>query len=301
MKLNPTPVHVTTEDSLKLMGMHYRAEKETDTCILMIHGMAGNYIDNTFGQVLGQHAVNAGYDYIYTHNRGWGIVNDVTTTIPNNAGGYKFKRYGAVYEEFFDSQKDIQAWKEYALVTGYKKLILVGHSFGSPKLIYYLSRVGTENVTGLALASPADMVGLTVRDEGEDYENMVQEAKDLIANNQPRAILSQQLADWVALSAKTYLDEGVNGAPADVLPILRNPDTWPELARINVPILAILTEHDSVIIRSIKEDLQLIESKATNCPEFTGINIDGTDHVYADKEEEFSQKVIDWVNKIASN
>lgn len=262
----------------------------------MIHGQAGNYLDNKFGAALGELAADQGYDYIFTHNRGWGIVNDIVTTQKNKDGGYDMVRCGAVYERFTDCVKDIDAWKQYALEKGYQQLILIGHSLGCPKLIYYLSQTNTKNIAGLVLASPADMVGSSKKEEGSQHQELVYEAKANLDAGQRDKLLSQPLWNWITLSSQTFLDESVDGCPADVLPLLRQPDTFPELASINIPILTLFAQNDSITIHSVEKDLDIIQSKAITCPHFTRATIPHTDHCYADQEQHFANTILNWIN-----
>jgi pimeloyl-ACP methyl ester carboxylesterase len=299
MKINPSYEHVWTEDDLRLQGMHYWANG-ADTCVLMIHGMAGNFIDNTFGHVLGEACIDAGVGYIYSHNRGWGIVNDINTKKKSADGGYLTKRNGAVYERFSDCMYDIDAWVNKARSLGYTKIILIGHSLAGPKTIYFLSKKQPREITGLILASAADMVGLTKRDEGDRYQATVSEAMQLVRQGKSDALLHHPLGGWVRLSAQTFLDESIDGAPADVLPLMRNPDIFPELASINLPILALLGEQDSVIIDTAEKDLERIKEKATKASSFSSVIISGADHVYEGKEQEFSTVIINWLQKIGN-
>lgn len=70
--------YVQTKDDLRLQGIHYDSGKY-DTCVLLVHGMTGNFIENYFGHVLGQLLSRNGIRFIYSHNRGYNFINDIPT------------------------------------------------------------------------------------------------------------------------------------------------------------------------------------------------------------------------------
>src|SRR6266496_1181743 len=97
--------HVWTEDDLRLMGVHY---KGSETCILEIHGMSGNFIENYYADMLGKKLASKDYGFIYGHNRGYNHINDIATKpVKTEDNGWNLTRVGAMYELFEDSPKDI--------------------------------------------------------------------------------------------------------------------------------------------------------------------------------------------------
>lgn len=49
--------HVNTSDNLRLMGVHYPGR---DTCLIEVHGMSGNFIENYYANILGQRLSESG-------------------------------------------------------------------------------------------------------------------------------------------------------------------------------------------------------------------------------------------------
>ena len=68
-----------------------------------------------------------------------------------------------------------------------------------------------------------------------------------------------------------------------------------ELSSIDVPILGIMGENDDIEIRTLKEDLDLIASKAINCPSFTKKILKGANHSYERQEKPLSVEVLRWI------
>ncbi|HEY5667850.1 MAG TPA: alpha/beta hydrolase [Candidatus Saccharimonadales bacterium] len=287
-----------TEDDLRLMGVHYSGK---DTCILMVHGMAGNIIENYFAQVLGDTLSAAGYGFVYGHNRGYSLMNDIVTKPARTKdNGWKLTRTGVAYELFEDSPKDIAAWITKVKDLGYKKIILLGHSLGCNKVIHYLHTQQGPDIVGVVLASPPDMVGLVEREGYQpNYRELTAEAQKLVADGKPRELLSGKLWDWCYISAQTYLSIFLPSSAADNLPVLHNPKVFTQLATLQQPILGIMGEHDDIAIRDLHEDIELIKSRAIACPQFDIAFIEGADHCYENREDAFASTILDWVRKTA--
>jgi pimeloyl-ACP methyl ester carboxylesterase len=287
-----------TDDGLNLMGVHWKVEN-SDTCIVCIHGMAGNIITDYFAQVLGENLSREGYGFLYGHNRGSGHISDIHTREYSEDGGNKTKRIGVTFERFGECVYDIKLWIKKAKELGYSKIILMGHSLGCNKAIHYLSNDMQTDIQGLILASPPDMVGLAKLEKYQpNYKELLQEAKQNIREGNPEKILSSLIWDWYYISSQTFLDLFEDGSPADNLPLLRNPEAFEALSKIQVPIFAFMGQNDDIEIRTLEEDLELIKQKATSSTSFTTNILEGANHTYRNKEQELSLMILEWLKKI---
>ena len=285
-------LYIWTEDELRLQGVHYEPQSK-DVCVLVVHGMSGNIIENYFCDVLGKTLSKSGVGCIYGHNRGYNHINDILKK------DGKTVRMGAMYERFDECVFDIEAWVSEVRKLGYKKIVLLGHSLGCNKTIRYFNKNKPEGVTGVVLASPPDMVGLFEKPEYQpNHHELLEEARKNVTEGNPLKLVSGIVWDWYTLSSQTYLDLSEQDGPADNLPVMKNPDTFPELASINVPLLGIMGEKDDIAIHTLEEDLDLIEKKATECPTFTKKFIKDGTHTYDGQENQFSQAVLDWVKQL---
>lgn len=295
MKIN---IHnVKTSDDLRLQGIEYEPETK-DGCVLFVHGMSGNFIENYVGQVLGEELSKNDIGFIYSHNRGYNHINDIATSQIEN-GSYKTKRIGAMYEIFTESLLDIEAWVKKCDDLGYKKIILMGHSLGAPKIIYYFSQKKPNNITGVILTSPGDMVGLITKAEYQpNFQELYDEAENNVQSGEPRKLLSSQVWDWYTLSSQTFLSLFEKHGAVDNLPLHEKDGDFSQLASINVPILGIMAEHDDIAINTLQDDLKLIEEKATGATSFTGKFVSNTGHTYDAQEKQLADVVIDWVKNL---
>lgn len=291
-------IFTTTSDDLNLPGIYYPTNSK-DICILFVHGMSGFFLENYFGHVFGRLAQDYNFGYIYTHNRGYAHINDIRTSEKKQDGGFKSRRGGAVYERFEGCVPDIDAWLEKGKELGYKKFVVIGHSLGVPKVVHHFYKKQPEDVIGLVLASPGDMVGLVKKtDYQPNYLDLLQEARKNVSEGNPEKLLSGKVWDWYVLSSQTFLDLFEAGGPADVLPVFDNPEHFIELEAVDVPIFCIMGEHDDIAIRTLEEDMALLKTKATNAKSFDTFLLPGANHGYEGKETEFAQKIIEWVKTL---
>lgn len=199
-----------TTDGLRLPMIHYISNSK-DICVIFIHGMCQTIIDNYFAVVCGKILSENDIGFIYEHNRGHSIENDILM----RDGSYK--RYGCMYEIFEDCLLDIDLAIKKAKELGYKRFILMGHSYGCNKLIYYYYKKHP-NIIGLIFASAPDMMGLHLYRQ-TDYKELVKEAKENIDNGKPTKILSNIVEDYMYMSSQTYYDWFNEKSNLDNLPV----------------------------------------------------------------------------------
>ena len=272
-----------TNDGLRLPMIHFESDKK-DICVIFIHGMCQTILDNYFATVCGELLSRNSIGFIYEHNRGHSIENDILM----RDGSYK--RCGCMYEIFEDCILDIDLAIEKSKQLGYKRVILMGHSYGCNKLIYYYYKKHP-NILGLVLASAPDMIGLQLLRQS-DYEKLISEAKNNIDKGNPTKILSNLIENYMYMSSQTYYNWFKKDSNLDNLPVMDNSDNWFQFESIDVPILTFSgsEETDNYL------HLDLLKDKAKKCNNFKYKIINKTNHFYVGKEKEVSFLVFEWIN-----
>ena len=196
-----------------------------------------------------------------------------------------------MYEIFEESIYDIDLSINTAKDLGYKRIVLLGHSYGCNKIIYYYYKK-YPNILGIILASAPDMVG-SHKLVQKDYEELLIEAKKNIDNGEPTKLLHKMIEDYMYMSSQTYYNWFNENSNLDNLPVIENPNKWVQFENIDIPILT--------FSGSLEEDyykhLDLLKKKAINCNDFEYEYIDNTGHTYWNKEEEIGKLIQAWINK----
>ncbi len=273
-----------TKDNLRLPMIHFNSA-EKDICVIFIHGMCQTIIDNYFAIICGNMLSDNNIGFLYEHNRGHSIENDILM----KDGTYK--RCGCMYEMFEDCVIDIDLAIDKAKELGYKRFILMGHSYGCNKLIYYYYKK-CPNILGLILASAPDMVGLHLYRQ-KDYEKLILEAKENIDNGNPTKILSNLIEDYMYMSSQTYYNWFKANSNLDNLPVMANSENWYQFESINVPILTFSgsNETDNYL------HLDVLKEKAKSCSDFKYMYIDDANHFYIGKEKEVGNIILSWIKQ----
>lgn len=273
-----------TKDNMRLPMVHFNTN-EKDICVIFVHGMCQTIIDNYFAIVCGNTLSDNKIGFIYAHNRGYSIENDILM----KDGTYT--RCGCMYEIFEDCVLDIDLAIEKAKELGYKRIILMGHSYGCNKLIYYYYKK-RPNILGVILSSAPDMVGLQLSRQ-KDYKELIKEAKENIDNGDSTKLLSNLVEDYMYMSSQTYYNWFNKNSNLDNLPVMGNSNNWYQFESIDVPILTFSgsLETDNYL------HLDLLKDKAKNCNNFECKIIENANHFYHNKEDEISLLILNWINK----
>lgn len=194
-----------------------------------------------------------------------------------------------MYEIFEDSLKDIDLAINTAKELGYKRIILVGHSYGCNKIIYYYYKKHPD-LLGIILASIPDMVGIHKLYE-KDYDYLLNEAKNNIDNNELDKLLSKLIEDYMYMSSKTYYNWYNQNTNLDNVPILNNTNNWQQFESIKCPILTFSGELEEQYYK----ELDLLKSKAINAKSFTSHIIKNTCHNYNNQEEYTAKIICEWI------
>lgn len=273
-----------TVDGLMLPMVHFES-KEKDICVICIHGMCGTIVDNYFATVWGKVLSEKNIGFIYEHNRGHSIENDIVMKDGS------FKRCGCMYETFEDCIYDIDLAIQTAKDKGYKRIILLGHSYGCNKVIYYYYKKHP-NILGIILASAPDMIGSHLLLE-PDYKELLAEAKKNIDNNEPTKLLHKMIEDYMYMSSLTYYNWYNENSNLDNLPVISNKEHWKQFETIDVPILTFSGSNEE----DYYQHLDLLKDKALNCNNFEYKIIENTGHTYKNKEKEIANLIFEWINK----
>ncbi|WP_306537814.1 alpha/beta hydrolase [Megasphaera sp.] len=159
-------LNVPTKRGVVLNGVLFRKQKErtSDTVMIAITGIHGNFYSNPFYYNIGDTLNGGDIDFIYAQ------TNNAFSEIPTvNIRTGKEETIGSWNERFSYTDDDLDAYLTFAKKEGYKHIILGGHSLGANKVIYYLSRNHDKRVEHFFLLSPANltymMSGVTNREK----------------------------------------------------------------------------------------------------------------------------------------
>jgi pimeloyl-ACP methyl ester carboxylesterase len=279
--MNYPIVSTKTSDGLELFGYFNRSNGTT--CLINIHGSGASFYVEGYEPCFIDELSSINCSCLFTNNRGSYLMES-------------WQKSGAAVELFEDSVKDIDAWIEYAQEHGSTKIILQGHSFGTEKVVYYMTHgKHTDAVAGVTLLGFADSVGTEHQTLGSSFDLLLHEAKTKIANGKGYEFLT---SNWNAnsnempMAADTFVNfYSENSALSTALP-LRNGKELTFYKSISVPILAVIGDQKEYTVIPIDDALALLESENART---TAKKIIGADHTFTKYRSELVKIVSDWI------
>ena len=187
---------VETRRGTILNGVLFPA-KNSDTVVIAITGIHGNFYSNPFYYNIGDTLSANGIDFIYAQ------TNDALGEIETyNVKTDAKEIIGSWNERFSYTDEDIDAYLDYA-AKNYRHVILAGHSLGANKVIYYLSRHhDKKRVEKFILMSPANLKYM-MSGVSDGEKNFIEK---LVRYGQGEKILPFYFMGWVLCTANTAHD-----------------------------------------------------------------------------------------------
>lgn len=257
----------------------------TDTLLIAITGIHGNFYSNPFYYTIGDTLTDAGYDFLYAQT-----CDAFGTISTKNVHKGQTELIGSWNERFTDAEEDVRTWMDWAEQRGYRHIILAGHSLGANKVIYYLSRTHDPRVEHFLLLSPANLDYMTsgVTAAERDY---VRRAYEIGHGSE---MLPFPLMGWVECTVATAYDWLHSG-------ILNNVHTHPngdfsQLECITHTGALLIGTYDNFTDGDPTGFLRLINSHMPTSTENRLIFIECTGHTYQMKHQELADDILKLLN-----
>ncbi|HMO78401.1 MAG TPA: alpha/beta fold hydrolase [Candidatus Paceibacterota bacterium] len=290
-----TSLHrIITKDNLELVGLLYEPEIKTDKVLAHVHGMGGNFYENKFLDVIAKTLTDNNTAFFVFNNRGCEAIKDLAKVVDSKR---TFVRIGDAYEKFEDSILDIAAAIEVVANLGFEEIHLSGHSLGSPKVAYYLAETKDARVKSVLLLSPSDMLGL-VRANPERFKEDLEEATKMVQAGKGGELLSRLVWDEYLLSAATYLSLFADDSKAAIFNFHNATDSLETLSKITQPMFATMGRKDDSLVVSIEETMERIANAAKNSQKVETKILGDANHGYIGSEEELSNTINLWIQKL---
>lgn len=271
-------VRSNTSDEIVHTGVVIEPERKMKKAVVWVHGLYQNAFDEPSISI-GRHMAKNGYLFVSGNNRGhdFGTLLKRKDKEPLAGGGG--------WEKFEDSDKDIDAWVNFLIQT-YKvdEIILIGHSFGTLKSVYYMYKRKNPHIKGMVLLSTST----TYRGANPTLEQI---ATKLLKSGNGR-----DLIPWpeygCSMSAETYLRHQDKNSIFRNLYVKNGP-----ISEISVPILVIGGGNEPEIDKRLAEykDIQRFASNATSVDVAIAKN---ADHYYTNEEIQVANVIIQWIKTI---
>jgi alpha-beta hydrolase superfamily lysophospholipase len=278
-------VSARTRDGVVLDGVAAHPRGRRRTALVWVHGLGSRFSSGQpLIRALSARLGAAGIGYLKLDTRGHDVVA--------RAGR---RLVGAAFERFEACVHDLRAAVGLAAASGYRRVILAGHSTGANKALHYLARTGDRRVAGLMLLGPiADVAGEWKRVGRRTLARRVARA-ERIARRDPEALVPRA---WGFLSARRFVSLYRPGEVEDVFPYYRPDGRWTALRRVRVPLAVVIGGRDEYLDRRAARVVAAFASHATGTPAFRGIVVPGARHGFRGHEPALARAITSWASEI---
>ena len=276
-------LNVPTKRGTVLNGVLFEVQS-ADTVVIAITGIHGNFYSNPFYYNFGDTLNSGNIDFIYAQtNDALGKIDTV------NVKTGQSEIIGSFKEDFNDTDEDIAAYLDYADQSGYKHIILAGHSLGANKVIYYLSRHHDQRVEHFLLLSPANLTHMT-RDTSEREKQIV---KQMVETGHGQEFLPFYFMGWLPC----YADTAYQWLFTDILNNVHveKDGDFSQCASITHTGALFIGTYDRFTYGDPAGFLKNINDHMPSAAQNKLIFIEKTGHTYQQKEQEVADAILDLV------
>jgi uncharacterized protein len=263
-------VVLTTSDGMRLSGIVYRpAGAPSPVGLMLVHGFGANFYESYF-PYLGQAATQRGMVALALNMR-------------DHDSGPKTS-------DFTDNQSDIAAGVEHLHSLGAKRIVLLGQSIGTNRVLYYQAESADPTVVATVLVSgPGNLFQWNVWQFGQKKaQETVSEALRMQTEGRDRDLM---LVDLGPLGKALY-------SPRYLLS-LRGPsaksDPYQNIQKVKNPILILQGKADKLIEPEIAERLH---KAAANNPKVDVQYVEGANHGFSSQQPLLADRVLNWIKSV---
>ncbi|MBI5167531.1 MAG: alpha/beta fold hydrolase [candidate division NC10 bacterium] len=265
-------VSIFTSDGVRLDGAFYTPEKapiKPRVGILFIHGYAGNFYTSVQA-FLPKAMAERGY--------------------PSLAINTRDHDKGPKTSLFEQSRLDIEVMVKFLRDKGYSEVVLVGHSMGTNRVLFYQAEAQDPYVKAVVwLAGPGNLFEWNARVFGRaKAEADLKEAIHLLEIGRGDELM---LVDLGPLGKALYTPRHLVG--------LRGPatksDPFQNVARVHRPLLIVQGTADRLVDIRVAQQL---EEKATKSSKVDLVFIEGADHQFTRHQEKLIKTLYNWLTRV---
>lgn len=286
---------ITTRDGVVLAGGVVYPKRKGTTAVVLAHGLMGKF----YGwlprmEPLVKGLASRGMAVALFNTRGHDVVSTISyiqRTVLRKTEDRPLKIGGSATERFEDCVYDIRAMIDFFVRSGYRNIILAGHSTGANKVAYYQYKTKDPRVKKIVLLSPISDPAVARREYGATLKAYLQNALRAVHRGDGDKFLMSTSSDPL-LTPKRFLSLYTPGGAEDVFPYYNPKGNWRAMESIRVPLLTVVGNHDQFLDRDAGEYMEVFQQHVRD---FRGTIIAGADHSFNKREKELARAVAKFV------
>ncbi len=248
---------------------------------ILLHGVASNFYTSSTFEPLIPKLQDIGLVVLSVNTRGHDSVF--------GAGlGTMRRRFGAAYEIVDECRQDIGAWIEFLKRRGHQRIVLIGHSLGAVKAVYFQSQEKSADIAAVVAVSPPRLSYSAFMNAPESavfWESM-HTAAEMAKSGRAEELFTSKFPYPMLMTASAYIDKY---GPAERYNVLK--------FAAGLPCPALFTygskelESGGVAFAGMAEAL----SSLPNGERRSVRVVEGADHVYSGVAGQLALEIAGWV------
>jgi pimeloyl-ACP methyl ester carboxylesterase len=285
--MNCEPVRFSTPKGYLLNGLWFCVPRSKQA-IIFVHGLGGTM----FWPSLVYKMAGQGSSLLAFNNRG----HDKISKVLRQAGkSGKMKRIwaGAAHEIFTDCADDIQGAVDFCRSRGFKKIILVGHSTGCQKSVYYLARAKGRQVAKVVLLCPVSDYAEPAANNAAALKKATPVACRLVRQGRGHELLPTDV--WPHLDdAQRFLSLYTPDSKEEIFSYFTPSRRSATLQKVAVPQLVVFAEHDEYFDRPIGSVIDWFKGALAG-KQYTVKVIKNAKHNFSGREQAVLHSIKDFI------
>ena len=275
-------VYTESGDGIELQGVAIRPAgvPPREVAAVWVHGAGARFYPRPHVEI-GRAVAARGSPVVLGNNRGHHLGTNLYRGGMPTLGGEQLLG-GTLWERFEESPHDVAGWVDFAMTLGVRGVVLVGHSRGARKVVYYQAQRQDPRVLGVVLASLGRVDPVSDRDP-----ELLARAERLVAEGRGQDLLPRTRPE-PGLSAQTYLS---NARPEHDPYGADTPD--PGIARVRCPLLLFYGTREPGAAH-----LEALRRLASGASRVDARVIDGAVHSYHGSEAAVAGVIADWLEAV---
>jgi pimeloyl-ACP methyl ester carboxylesterase len=268
-------VNITTKDGLNFDGFFSEGSKDKPA-VIYIHGMFGDFKTPNFVNNLKEELLKNNIAYLATNNRGEG----------------ENSRSELLEEAHIDITADVK----FLIDKGYNKIILIGHSAGTVKVVRYLFEGEyKDNIVKLILVAPIDPLGGRIAHGRNNIEEFLKSAQDKVDHGKGSEMITSEF-DHDDVSYKTFISWYKRDGLGRMFEFCDREYDFPILNQIKIPVKAITGTKDEYLHPSnLEHPEEAMSILSKHIKDFQHKIIGGSGHNFNRFEKELVEEIIKYI------
>lgn len=275
---------VKTKRGLELRGAIYDCDN-TDIVAIIVTGICSNVFQNDLLDATAKLLQQNNITTIIAHAHDSFSCFSYTDYSINNQ-----KTTGVFDDDFTLVYEDVESYIKYAKeVLGYKKVVLIGHSLGSNKIINYMGNTKDDYIDFFIISSPVDLAYWF--EVMPNVDKCIELAKSWVEKGRGDDILPMLFGGFSPMRAKTVLNF-LNAENLKNCPVLSKKGETKSLYNIKPHGTFIIGSKDSVTGNSPKLFMEQLNNWTKNPDKNDVIELEGASHIFYNMHNEYAQIIL---------